>query len=136
MTISNTVQNAIIGNDNSVTGGLVGAVTLLLFNMVIVRTLYRHDRLDRAIEGGRTVLIENGRMVQAALDRERIKAFELETAAQKQGFETLADVDRCILEPGGGLVMFGKKPSLDDLRNDAVLERLTEIRQLLQARGT
>ena len=135
MTISNTVQNAIIGNDNSVTGGLVGAVTLLLFNMVIVRTLYKHDRLDRAIEGGRTTLIENGRVVQAALDRERIKAFELETAAQKQGFETLAEVDRCILEPGGGLVMFGKKPSLDDLRNDAMLERLTEIRQLLQAKG-
>jgi len=134
MTISNTVQNAIIGNDNSVTGGLVGAVTLLLFNTFVVRVLYRHDRIDRAIEGGRTLLIENGKMMQAALDRERIKVFELETAAQKQGFETLAEVDKCILEPGGGLVMFGKKPSLDDLRNDAVLERLTEIRQILQAR--
>jgi len=134
MTISNTVQNAIIGNDNSVTGGLVGAITLLLFNTLVVRTLYRHERIDRAIEGGRTLLIENGKIVQTALDRERIKVFELETVAQKQGFETLAEVDKCILEPGGGLVMFGKKPSLDDLRNDAVLERLTEIRQLLQAR--
>jgi uncharacterized membrane protein YcaP (DUF421 family) len=102
MTISNTVQNAIIGNDNSVTGGLVGAVTLLLFNAAIVRTLYRHDRLDRAIEGGRTLLIMNGKLVQEALDSERIKVFELETAAQKQGFENLAEVDKCILEPGGG----------------------------------
>jgi uncharacterized membrane protein YcaP (DUF421 family) len=102
LTLANTVQNAIIGNDNSVTGGLVGAVTPLLFNAAIVRTLYRHDRLDRAIEGGRTLLIMNGKLVQEALDSERIKVFELETAAQKQGFENLAEVDKCILEPGGG----------------------------------
>jgi uncharacterized membrane protein YcaP (DUF421 family) len=135
MMISNTVQNAIIGNDNSVTGGLLGAVTLLIFNTVVVRTLYKHDELDRAIEGDRTLLIADGKLMQPALDRERIRVFELETAAQKQGFETLAEVDKCLLEPGGGLVMFGRKPSLEDLRNDALLERLTEIRQLLQARG-
>src|SRR5512137_1442122 len=44
--LSNTVQNAIIGNDNSVTGGLVGAATLLVVNWVVVRFLFRHERID------------------------------------------------------------------------------------------
>jgi hypothetical protein len=47
LTLSNTVQNAIIGNDNSVTGGLIGAVSLLVLNYGVVRFLHRHERLDR-----------------------------------------------------------------------------------------
>src|SRR6184192_300772 len=60
LTLSNTVQNAIIGDDNSVTGGLIGAATLLLVNYVVVRFLYSHDRLDRLVEGAPDVLIDNG----------------------------------------------------------------------------
>src|SRR3954464_8497893 len=88
LTISNTVQNAIIGNDNSVLGGLVGATTLLVFNLVVVRTLYRHEKLDRLIEGSETVLIDKGCVVKTALDKELITVHELEAAAHKQGFET------------------------------------------------
>src|ERR1700716_301353 len=50
LTLSNTVQNAIIGNDNSVTGGLVGAATLLIVNYTLVRFLYYHDQLDRFVD--------------------------------------------------------------------------------------
>src|SRR5437870_7445485 len=60
LTISNTVQNAIIGEDSSVTGGLIGAATLLLVNHVVVRVLYSHERLDRLVEGDCAVLIESG----------------------------------------------------------------------------
>ena len=60
LTLSNTVQNAIIGDDNSVTGGLIGAATLLVINHVVVRFLYGHERLDRLVEGDPDVLIENG----------------------------------------------------------------------------
>src|SRR5439155_21857342 len=60
LTISNTVQNAIIGEDNSVTGGLIGAATLLLVNHGVVRYLYGHQRLDRLIEGNPDVLVEDG----------------------------------------------------------------------------
>jgi len=134
--ISNTVQNAIIGSDNSVTGGLAGAATLLLFNLVVVRFLYRHERIDRLIEGSETVLVENGRVVQVALDRELITIHQLEEAAHKQGFESLDQVQKCILEPGGTLAMFGRRPTPDDLRQREVLEQLAEIRQLLVARGT
>ena len=51
LTLSNTVQNAIIGDDNSVTGGVIGAATLLLVNYLVVRFLYRHQKLDRLVEG-------------------------------------------------------------------------------------
>src|SRR2546425_8872083 len=62
LTLSNTVQNAIIGSDNSVTGGIIGAATLLLVNYVVVRFLYTRGTLDRIIEGDAEVLIENGQL--------------------------------------------------------------------------
>jgi uncharacterized membrane protein YcaP (DUF421 family) len=133
--ISNTVQNAIIGNDNSVLGGLIGAATLLLFNLFVVRFLYTHEKIDRLIEGNETVLVEGGKVVKAALDRELITLYQLEEAAHKQGFESLESVEKCILEPGGTLAMFGRKPTVDDVRQREVLQQLAEIRQLLVARG-
>src|SRR5207253_3895607 len=57
LTISNTVQNAIIGNDNSVTGGIIGAITLLVVNYAVIRFLYGHERLERLIEGEPDVLL-------------------------------------------------------------------------------
>src|SRR5256885_5735712 len=51
LTLSNTVQNAIIGEDNSVTGGLIGATTLLVVNYAVIRFLYGHEKLDRLVEG-------------------------------------------------------------------------------------
>src|ERR1700684_4166393 len=62
LTLSNTVQNAIIGDDNTVTGGIVGAATLLLVNYLVVRFLYHHERLDEIVEGKPCFLIENGQI--------------------------------------------------------------------------
>src|SRR5713226_3834375 len=62
LTLSNTVQNAIIGADNSVTGGLIGAATLLVINYFVVRFLYGQEQLDRLVEGDADVLIDNGQV--------------------------------------------------------------------------
>src|SRR6202451_2024210 len=62
LTLSNTVQNAIIGDDNSVTGGLIGAATLLMINYVVVWYLYGHQKLDRLIEGDADILIADGQI--------------------------------------------------------------------------
>src|ERR1700761_6551917 len=59
LTLSNTVQNAIIGDDNSVTGGIVGAGTLLLVNSVVVRFLYHHEKIDEIVEGKPCFLIKD-----------------------------------------------------------------------------
>src|SRR5581483_9496310 len=67
LSLSNTVQNAIIGNDNSLTGGLVGALALCGFNYLVVRFLFRHRRLDQMFEGSPTILVENGQILNQAL---------------------------------------------------------------------
>src|SRR5213083_648623 len=86
LTLSNTVQNAIIGNDNSVTGGVIGAATLLVLNYWVNRLLYGHQRLERLVEGDADLLIDNGVVCEDALKRELITRVDLETAAHKQGF--------------------------------------------------
>src|SRR5438445_7354272 len=108
LTLSNTVQNAIIGNDNSVMGGLIGATTLLIVNYVVVRFLFKHEKLDRLVEGDPDVLIENGEIRHERLTKELITLAELETAAHRQGFSSLDDVDRAVLEPGGAISFIGK----------------------------
>ena len=135
LTISNTVQNAIIGNDNSVTGGLIGAAVLMAFNLIVVRFLYHHEKIDRIIEGDAILLVDNGRVVKDALDRELITVPELESVAHRQGFESLEEVHRCILEPGGTLAMFGKKPSTGEARQEDLIARLDEIKALLTRSG-
>src|SRR5262245_9470567 len=113
LTLSNTVQNAIIGNDNSITGGMIGAVTLLATNWAVVRFLYRHGRIDKCVEGEAVVLIANGRIRQDCCDRELITLAELESAAHKQGFASLQDVERAVLEPGGTLTLIASKPDVE-----------------------
>src|SRR3984893_16612359 len=72
LTLSNTVQNAIIGDDNSVTGGLVGAATLLVVNYLVVRFLFKEPTMDRLIEGKATLLIHNGKLERKQLVKELI----------------------------------------------------------------
>lgn len=132
LTISNTVQNAIIGNDNSLAGGLIGVMTLLIVNFLVVRFMYGHEKLERLVEGDATVLVENGHIVKDRLDRELITLAELEAAAHRQGFESLDDVQRAILEPGGTLAFLGRKPTVDTIRQEELMGRLDEIRDLLK----
>src|SRR5512140_1651398 len=99
LTLSNTVQNAIIGSDNSVTGGLIGAATLLIVNYLTVRFVYTNDKVESLVEGGEDVLIDKGKVNEALLDRDAISLTELTIAAHRQGFETLEEVDRAVLEP-------------------------------------
>ena len=132
LTLSNTVQNAIIGDDNSVTGGLVGAATLLLVNYAVIRFLFAHKRLDRIVEGEADVLIEGGRIREENMKRELLTRAELETAVHKQGFSDLRDVERAVIEPGGTIYFTGKKPSSDEMQQQGVSDRLNAITQQLR----
>lgn len=129
LTLSNTVQNAIIGDDNSVTGGLLGAMSLLGINYLVVRFLYRHSKLDQLVEGKADVLIEGGTVRPEHLKRELITMAQLEAAARKQGFSSLAEVDQCILEPGGTLSFIARKPDVDDSRHRELLSNFEKLRQ-------
>jgi uncharacterized membrane protein YcaP (DUF421 family) len=133
LTISNTVQNAIIGNDNSVTGGLVGAATLLVVNHLVVQFLYGHERIDQIVEGAPDTLIEHGRVCDEALRRELITRAELEAAAHKQGFASLDEIDRAVLDPGGSIAFFARTPTPDETRHRDLIERLDRLSAQLAA---
>src|SRR5437870_11229297 len=87
LTLSNTVQNAIIGNDNSVSGGIIGATTLLVVNYVVVRFLYFHERLDRVIEGEPETLVDGGQLKKDVLEKELITIQELRSEERRVGKE-------------------------------------------------
>src|SRR5262244_4099860 len=136
LTLSNTVQNAIIGDDNSVTGGIIGATSLLVVNYLVVRFLYNHRSLDQLIEGKADVLIEDGKVKTRHLKRELITMAQLEAAARKQGFESVGEVQQCVLEPGGTITFIGKKPGTDESRHRELLDRMEKMMaELAKLRG-
>jgi len=124
LTLSNTVQNAIIGDDNSVSGGIIGATSLLICNYLVVRFLYDHHKLDQLVEGKSDILIEHGKVRTQHLKSELITMAQLEAAARKQGFSSLSEVEQCVLEPGGTLTFLGKKPDTEDIRHRELLGKL------------
>jgi uncharacterized membrane protein YcaP (DUF421 family) len=135
LTLSNTVQNAIIGNDNSITGGLIGAATLFVVNYMVVRFLFSHEKLDRLVEGDPDVLIEDGVVNEQHLKKELLTKTELETAAHRQGFSSLQEVARASIEPGGTISFTARKPTGEEERHRAVTERLDLLaRQLAEIR--
>jgi len=129
LTLSNTVQNAIIGNDNSLLGGLIGATTLLAVNMLVVRFLFSHERLDELVEGKKDVLIAGGKVQMHRLKKELITLPELEAAAHRQGFGSLAEVERAMLETGGSISFVGRKPGPDEARHAELLQRLDQLQR-------
>jgi uncharacterized membrane protein YcaP (DUF421 family) len=132
--LSNTVQNAIIGNDNSLTGGLLGAVALLVFNNFVVRSIYGHAKLERWLEGRSDLLIEHGKLRMERLQRDGVSKHELIMAAHKQGFDSFNDIEKAVLGPGGGLWFFRHVPTTDEARQQELMARLDRIEQLISAR--
>jgi uncharacterized membrane protein YcaP (DUF421 family) len=138
LSISNTVQNAIIGDDNSVTGGLIGALALFAVNYVVVRFVFRHKTLDQLLEGTPTVLIENCHVLRRALAKEMLSEAELLVVAHRQGFASLDEIEHCELLPGGifyirGITPPEPKPSLLMARMEELSKQLERIEQRLDA---
>ena len=124
LVLSNTVQNAIIGNDNSLLGGLFGAALLLALNYGVVRFLFLHPRLDRMAEGREVVLIRDGKLLERRLRRELITKSELASAARKQGIDDLRTIDCARLEVGGTLTFVTKHPTSEEGWHDLITARI------------
>ena len=129
LTLSNTVQNAIIGNDNSLWGGLIGATTLVVVNGLVVRFLYGHPRLSKLLDGSPDVLMVHGQLREARLKKEGITVQELEAAAHRQGYASLKAVDKAILEAGGGISFFAKLPTDETVRHQELVEYLKALEE-------
>ena len=103
--LSNVVQNAVIGDDSSLLGGFIGAVTLVAANSVLVRVVQRSDAAVALVEGTPAVLVRDGRIEAAALDRLGLRPADVLVALRRQGASTLAEVEEAVLEPGGSIVV-------------------------------
>ena len=136
LSLSNTVQNAIIGDDNSVSGGLIGACGLLAINWLVVRVLFRSRRLTHIFEGRATILVRNGQIDQKALERESLTREELLEVIHRQGFEHFHQVRRCELEPNGTFYVEAFDPSAADRHHAELLARLDALsREVALLRG-
>lgn len=128
LSLSNTVQNAIIGDDNSVTGGIIGALALLTINWVLMWVLYRAPKVNAALEGSPTTLIQGGTLDEAALKHEALTYEELISVLNKNGFNDPAEVEVCVLEPNGTFFVKGKQPTIDQLERADLKRALENLR--------
>jgi uncharacterized membrane protein YcaP (DUF421 family) len=133
LSLSNTVQNAIIGEDNSVTGGLIGAFALLGVNWFLGWLVFRKPKLDQLLEGSSTTLVEHGRVNQKGMARELLTHADLMTVLHRQGFESLDEVERCELEAGGSFFIKRKGKSREEKERLEILARLEDLKVRLDA---
>jgi uncharacterized membrane protein YcaP (DUF421 family) len=116
--LANAVQNAMVGPDTSLIGGILAAVVLLVLNTAVARLRLRWPRLRRLIEGSPTLLVLHGEVIADHLRREGLDQETLEAALREHGVSTLDDVEMAVLEidgsisvvPAGGETKHVKRP--------------------------
>jgi uncharacterized membrane protein YcaP (DUF421 family) len=128
--LSNVVQNAIIGPDNTLVGGLVGAVTLLTLNAVVVRLAKRNDHLDELFEGSKTELVRDGVIDQKVVRHLGLRPGDVMTAIRRQGASGVSEVEAATLYPGGAIVVTLKPGAENATRAD--IDRLERLIQQLR----
>jgi uncharacterized membrane protein YcaP (DUF421 family) len=134
LTLSNTLQNAIIGNDNSVVGGVIGAAVLIGFNDLAARAEFAHRWFSRLVEGRATVLIEDGRVLVGNMAKEHLTEDELLASCHRQGVTSFQDVERATLETSGMISVILRTPTRDEVLLASISERLERVEALLRER--
>lgn len=125
------MQNAIIGDDNSITGGVVGAVTLVAFNALLDRLAQHYDWAKWLFEGRRTDLVRGGEVDESAVRHVGLRRTELEDALAGQGVDDVSTVERASLEPAGEVVVHLKDDEQPATRKD-LAQVLAELRSLTE----
>lgn len=112
LVLSNAVQNAMNGGDNSVGGGLISAVTLVLLNYAVGMATYRSKVLEALIEGRPDVIIHNGKLYPAIMKRAKLTHHELNAALRQAGCVCIEDVHTAVLENNGALSVVPKSKAV------------------------
>ena len=133
--LSNVVQNAIIGDDTSLLGGVIGAVTLVVVDQLVDRLAYRNRHFRFLVEGRATTVVKDGRVDEAALRRLGIRPAELDRAVRLQNGDSIDQLWSGVMEPGGQLVLDLRPEDQAATRAyvQALTERLARIEALLTA---
>jgi uncharacterized membrane protein YcaP (DUF421 family) len=127
LSLSNTVQNAMIGDDNSVSGGVIGAFSLLAVNWLLTRILFRSPKLNTIFELSPTVLIRHGVVDWEATKKEALTELELRSVLHKQGFDRYEEVEKLVLEPNGNFYMEGIKSMSDDAQRAELMKAIEAL---------
>jgi len=127
LSLANTVQNAMIGDDNSVSGGVIGAFSLLAMNWVLMWVLYRTPKINQALQGSKTVIIKDGVVSAEALKKETLTQEELISVLNKNGFNDPGDVAECVLEPNGTFFVRGKTPTAETVHSAELMKAIERL---------
>jgi uncharacterized membrane protein YcaP (DUF421 family) len=133
--LSNVVQNAIIGPDNSLLGGLLGAAVLIGFNAIIDRIAESGPRMRRLLLGKGSNVIVDGRLDGKAMSRMGISPHELNVALRRQGADTVTSVKLARIEPGGE-IMVDLKPGEQAATRDDLVAAVVAITELIRGSGS
>ncbi len=122
--LSNVVQNAVIGSDNSLLGGVLGALVLVALNAGVVRAVRHSDTAIAVFEGKPTPLIESGRLDDRKVRRLGLRRADIEQALHRQGADSIDQVEEAVMEPGGTIVVRQNPDDQSATKGDlAALER-------------
>ncbi|HEX4493378.1 MAG TPA: YetF domain-containing protein [Acidimicrobiia bacterium] len=135
LAVANAVQNGIIGNDNTVTGAVVGASVLFGVNALMAALIFRSVRARKLVEGSATVLIEDGVFIEKALRHEKICKEDLLAAIAQQGASDVAEVERAVLEPNGAIVTMLKTPDYETQHFLALSQQIAELKTIVEQRS-
>ena len=114
--ISNAVQNSMNGGDNSVSGGLVLATTIILLSVLVAYLTFKSRTWENLIQGTPTLLVHHGRVLHKNLDKEMLNVREMKTIFRRQGIHDLSEIAEAILE-SDGLISVTKKSELEEQNN-------------------
>lgn len=131
--LSNVVQNAIIGNDQSLLGGAIGALTLVLVNSAVNRLIALNATAARIFEGTSTTVISDGHILDGVLRRLGMRSSEIEHAVRLQNADDVSQIEQGSLDPSGQLLLTLKQSEQSSTKSDIaeLNERLARIEQLL-----
>jgi uncharacterized membrane protein YcaP (DUF421 family) len=131
--LSNVVQNAVIGADNTLLGGVIGACVLIGVNAGVVRASRSNEAVGRLLEGTSTTLARDGQWDRDALRKEGLRKADVEAALRRQNANRVEDTQQVSIEPGGAIITTLR----DDLQSatHADIARLEAKLDALLARG-
>jgi uncharacterized membrane protein YcaP (DUF421 family) len=115
--ISNAVQNSMNGGDNSITGGIVLAATIIILSVLLAYLTYKSKKIENLVQGTPTLLIHNGQILQHNCDKEFLSVRELKTILRRQGIHDIHEIHSAILE-SDGYISVTKKSDLEHKENN------------------
>lgn len=114
--LANAVQNSMVGNDNSLIGGIVAAVTLLIWNRLFTLVLARSPKLERVMVGEPSLILNDGQLIEDRMRREGVTREQVMAALREHGLDQLDQAHMCVLEVDGSISVVPKEATVHKTR--------------------